>query len=220
LVKRLALVFGPGRDFGHEGAGRYGILVAYEVFGQEAVAFFTTTDVIHLAFQFAHHGGYPLEAGVAIEAGYPVGIGDGFDEFGGDNGLDHVFVALELAGFPPAGDEVVNKEQGSLVAVDQDPFTPVVLNSHTHAVGIRVGSHDDVSIGFLGLFDGHIEGGRFFRVGRDYSGKITAHHVLFRYRDDVRKTEGLQTGGNDAHPGAVDGGVDNLEVGLLFDGPG
>jgi len=138
LVERLALALGPGSDFGHEGAGGYGVFVTHEVFGQEAVAFLTATNVIHLAFQLAHNGGYPFEAGVAVETSYLVGIGDGFDELGGDNGLDHVLVALELAGFAPAGDEVIDKEQGGLVAVDQDPFAPVVLDGHTYAVGIRV----------------------------------------------------------------------------------
>ena len=90
LVNRHATVGSPGCELGEHTAGRYGALVTDEVFTEEAVAFFTATDVVELAFVLADDVSDPLEARVAVEEGDIVLLRNRTDKLSRDNGLDDI----------------------------------------------------------------------------------------------------------------------------------
>ena len=218
LVHRDALIFSPGSNLGQNGASGNGIFVANEIFAQETVAFFAAADIVLLAFVLLHDIGNPFETGVNVIHFDTVLFCDRTDQFGRDDCLHDVFFAVDLAEFFPAGDEVVDKHQSSLVAVQQYPFAVVVLNGCTYAVCIRVGSQYQFGIRFLGLLNSQSQSGRFFRVGGNDGREVAAYYVLFGNVDDIRETERFQCRRDNRHACSVDRCVDDLHVVVAGDG--
>ena len=103
----------------------------------------------------AYYSGNPFEAGVAVKHTDVVLVGDGFDGFGGDDGLDDVFVAGETSEFGVAGHDVVEKNHDNLVAVDEHVLAIVVTQYATDTVGVGVGCHNEVGTYFLGFGNSH-----------------------------------------------------------------
>ena len=104
----------------------------------EAIAFFATTDILLLSFRLAYLVCNPFEACIAVAHFDIVLIGNLLDHLSGNDGLHNKVVRLHLTHLNAVGDDVVEEQQASLVAVDEHPFTLIVLASHTHTVGIRV----------------------------------------------------------------------------------
>ena len=217
MCKIHAAVFGPCGDFGHERDSGYGVFVACEVFGQEAVALFAAADIPGLTFELADDGCNPLEAGVAVIHLHVVVGSDGSDGLGGDDGLDDVLVAQQTAHFAVAHHDVVEQNHYYLVAVDELIFTVLQAHNTTNAVGVGVGGEYYVGSGLLGFGDGHSHGRGHFGVRALDSGEVAGGNVLFGHMDDVGEAVVAQRSGYEFHTGAVDRRVHDFEVVVAFD---
>ena len=217
LTEVEAAVLGPCADLGHEGDGADGVLVAAEVLGEEAVAFFAAAEVAGGAFELADDAGDPLEAGVAVVHAYVVVLGDGADGLGGDDSLDDVLVAGEASHLAVADHDVVEENHHDLVAVEQLVTAVLGANDCADTVGVRVGGHYEVGVHFLGLGDSHSHSRGVLGVGGVDGGEVAAGDVLFGHVDDVGEAVVAERVGNQFHACAVDGGVHDLEVVVALD---
>lgn len=154
LVERQAAILGPSRDLSQHAAGGDGVLVAHKVLAEEAVALLAAADVLLLALVAAHDVSDPLEARVDVVHLHAVALGDGADRLRGDDRLDDVLLALQSAHLLPAREEVVDEEDGRLIAIEQDPLAVVVLHGRAHAVSVRVGGKHQFGVRRLGPFYG------------------------------------------------------------------
>ena len=93
LIERPSFVFCPSRHLGQNAAGRYGILVTHKVLTEESVTFFSTANILFLAFVSAHHLGNPLETGINIVHLDAPALRDGANRLGRNNRFDNVFPA-------------------------------------------------------------------------------------------------------------------------------
>lgn len=78
-----------------------------------------------------------LKPGVNVIHFDAVLLGDRTDQFGRNDCLDDIFLAVDLTELLSSGDEIVDEHQSGLVTVQQYPFAFVVLNGCTYSVCIR-----------------------------------------------------------------------------------
>ena len=192
VIECLALVFGPSTDFGQQRAGRNRVFITDKVFGQEAIAFFTTTDILLLTFTQTDFAGNPLEAGVAVAHFNLVLVCHSLDEFGGHDGLHDEVVRLHLTHCNTVLDDVVQEDETSLVTIDKHPLALIVLAGHTDTVGIRVTCHHDVNVNLLSQRNGHGKGFGIFGIRRNHCREIAVLHHLFGHAVDILKSPLLQ----------------------------
>ena len=107
FIEVHATVFCPCADFGHQRDCRHGVLVAAEVFGQEAVAFLTATKIALSAFEIADYAGNPFESGIAVIHLHILILGNSLDGFCRDDCLDHIFIAFQQSELAVAEHDVV-----------------------------------------------------------------------------------------------------------------
>ena len=151
-VEGFAFVGEAGGEFRNHAAGADGVLVAYEVADEVAVALLAAHDegVPHLLLDFF---GNVFEARQHVEAFDVEGLGDGPDQFGGDDGLDGELLAGKTSVLLPLRQQVIDEERAGHVAVEQLHLAVVVADGDTHAVGVGVGGEDEVGTDFIGLAD-------------------------------------------------------------------
>ena len=217
FVEVHAAVLGPGADFRHKRDCRHRVLVAGEGFGQESIRFFAAADIAFLTFEFADNACNPLEAGVAVIHLDALIVGDCLDGLCGHDCLNDIFVADELAQFAVAAHDVIHENHYNLVAVHELILALAVADDAADTVSIGVGCEDDVGVDFLALCDSHCHGRGIFRIGRVDGGEIAGCHILLRNIDDVGEAVVAQRVRNQFHAGAVNRGIDNLEVMLALD---
>lgn len=78
--------------------------------------------------------------------------------------------------------DVVEEEQYGLVPVDQYKFAFVVFHGNANAVGIRVGCHHQVGIGFAGFFSANWA--QLPGIGRYDSREVATYHIPLGDMDD------------------------------------
>ena len=164
--------------------------------------------------------GNPLEACVAVEHLDMVGICNAFDGLCGDDGLHAIFITLDPAQFLVTGDDVVEQGHYYLVAVEKLIVAVLVAYHHAHAVGIRVRGAYNLGSCLLCLGYSHSHCLGVLGVGRNHCGEVARLHVLLGYVDDVLEAPECQRVIDKHRSRAVDGGIDNLHVGMATDGIG
>ena len=87
--------------------------------------------------------------------------------------------------------DVIEEQKACLVAVDEYPFTLVVLASHAHTVGIRVARHDNISVNFFRVTQCKGKSFSVFGVRAYYSWEIAALHHLLLHAMNVLKAPQL-----------------------------
>ena len=217
IIQCLALILSPCADFSQQSTCRNSIFIANEVFSQEAVAFFTTTDVLLLAFAQTDFTSDPLEASVAVTHFDVVLVSNSLDEFCSYDSLHAEVSILHLTCSDAVLDDVVQEDQSSLVTVDEYPFALIILTSHTYAVSIRVSSHYDISVDLLRQFDSHRQCFSIFWVRRNNCWEVTAFYHLFFYAVYVFKAPLLQSTWNELHTCTVDRSKYDAQVLLTLD---
>ena len=103
-----------------------------------------------------------------------------------------------------------------MISIYKNPFAFVIFNGNTQTVGIGVRSHYNVSIGFDGFFHCHIQCSWFFGVWRNYSGEISAHHILLGHIDNIGKTIFFQRTWNKFHACTMNRSVHNFQVAVAL----
>ena len=137
------------------------------------------------AFVFKHHFGNPLEACEYVVHLDVLLFGNRLDGFGSNDSLNNVFVALDESEFATTSHEVVKENHHNLVAVNQLIFALGVFDNNANAVGVWVGSHNDVGINFFSLCNSHSHSRSIFRVRRVDGREVAALHVLFRHVNHI-----------------------------------
>ena len=145
-------------------------------------------------------------------------LADGGEQLAGDDGLDAVLLAVQLAELLPAGEDVVGEEAPGLVAGELDHLAFVVADGDAQAVGVRVGGEDEVRAGFIGLREGHGHGRGLLRVRGDDRREVAVADILLGDVDDVLEADAGEGLGHELDAAAVQRGVDDLEVRVAGDG--
>ena len=117
FIHRLTVIFRPCRYLGHHGTRRHGIFITNEIFYQEAVTFFSATDILTFTLKFPHYGSNPFKSGVHIEALYSVTVGDFLHQFCGYDRLYHICSFTNAASRLILRNKVMSKEQSILVSI-------------------------------------------------------------------------------------------------------
>ena len=139
------------------------------------------------------------------------------NHFSRNNSLYNEVGRLHLAHFNTVSDDVIEENETSLVTINQNPFALVVLTSHSHTVGIGIGSHHNICIERLSITQSKRKGFTVFWVRRNNRRKITASFHLFFHTIHVFKAPKLQRTGNEHHTRSVERRVDYLQIFLSFD---
>ena len=133
-------------NLSQQSTSTYGILITYEVFCKETIAFLTTTNVLLLALRESNLACNPLETSVAITHLNVLLLGNLTDNLCCNNSLHDEVCWLHLAYSLTICDDIPQEEQTSLVTIYQNPLAIAILTSHTDTVSIWVRSHQNVSI--------------------------------------------------------------------------
>ena len=156
-----------------------------------------------------------LEAGEGVEAPGAVGLRDPLGQRRGDDGLDQTGILRQSAPLRPMLQKIVQQQNAGAVAGDGDIAAAAVPYHHAHPVGIRVGANDNIGVFPLGQLDGHGKAPGILRVGADDRGEGPVWPELLRHGDKVLQAAGLHDPGRDKAAHAVEGGIDDLEGGIL-----
>ena len=237
--EREVLGFRVGGGLGDEHGSRVAILVAHEVGGAVAVAFFAAEDIearvleaevaccflgeraVVLAevrwdggFVFPEFFTDVFEAGEGFDAAEAEFFRNGFLEVGGDERLDdHAARAVgggEDAFLKKARGAIPREDRADLVAAEEFHFPLGVAGSDAHAVVIGIGGDDEVCAGAVRLRDRHGERLGVFGVGR-FNGREPAIGNFLLGDGVALEAQSSEHRLDDHAADAVERGVDDLE---------
>ena len=167
IEQRLPLGFDARRQFGHQQARRWAVLIAHILPDQEAVRLFRAQQELVLPPQIDLLGD-PLEADVDVVARlHAKTFADSPHQRRGDERRYEEMILAKRAGFLPLLADVIGHQGTQLVAGEGAPGTGAVLAARrgaAHSVAVGIGRQDQVGLGLLRPLDDGVEDDRIFGI--------------------------------------------------------
>ena len=138
VIQCLAMILCVCTNLSQQSTSTYGILISYEVFSKEAIAFLTTADILLLTLRESNLTCNPLKTCVAITHLYVLLLCNLTDNLCCNNCLYNKVCWLHLANSLTISDDIPQENQASLVTINQYPLTITILTSHTYSVSIWI----------------------------------------------------------------------------------
>ena len=153
-----------------------------------------------------------LEAGEHLDHLAAEGLGDGCGHVGGDDGGDGGGVLGQLTALLLLGEDVVQQHAADLVAVEQAGRAVGGHAGDAHAVAVGVGAHAQIRAQLLLHLECQAERVALLRVGNAHGGEVAVRQLLLGNHVDVLHADLVKDAAHRDVAGAVQGGVDDLQI--------
>ena len=174
-------------NLSQQSTSTYSILISYEVFCKETIAFLTTANILLLTLRECNLTCNPLETSVAITHLYVLFLCNLTNNLCCNNGLYDKVCWLHLAHSLTISNNIPQEDQASLVTINKYPFAITILTSHTYTVSIWVRSHQDISIESLRITQTECQSLCYLWVWTVDSREVTIFHHLFLHTMNIVK---------------------------------